>query len=64
MTPTKVSDLHIKTPMITYGVGVPHKTSMHTYETVSDDHTQKITAHSMLIFPKSGWALGHTIDYM
>jgi len=37
---TKVSGLHSKTPMITYGTRVAHKTSMHTYKTINVDHTQ------------------------
>jgi len=47
MIPIKVGHLHGKTPMITYGKGVSHKTSTHTYNTISVDHTEN--DHSSLV---------------
>ena len=55
--------MHGKAPIITYGRGVPHQTSMHTYKTVNVDHTQTIIARWSPISPKFGRALGHTVDY-
>ena len=56
MIPIKVSNLHDKTPMISFGAGVSHKT-------INVDHIQMIIAGWSPVSLKFGQALGYIVDH-